>query len=112
MVGINDINNNKPVFQEVTELQEAAWGGFLALSHLSLFPQCHNYSQSAMVVENQPPGTGVLRVQAQDADLGVNGQVKYGIMHRDGVSSGFHIDPDTGNQTHTHGRDSAFTLSP
>lgn len=28
MVGINDINNNKPVFQEVTELQEAAWAGF------------------------------------------------------------------------------------
>lgn len=61
-------------------------------------------------MENQPPGTGVLRVQAQDADLGVNGQVKYGIMHRDGVSSGFHIDPDTGNQTHTHTGET--TLSP
>lgn len=49
-----------------------------------------------MVLENQPAGTFVLQVQAQDADTGVNGEVKYGIMHRDGVSSGFHIDPDSG----------------
>ncbi|KAM7382855.1 hypothetical protein PAMP_002554 [Pampus punctatissimus] len=73
IVGINDINNNKPVFQE-----------------------CQNYSLNAAVLENQPPGTFVLRVQAHDADMGVNGDVKYGIMHRDGVSSGFDIDSDTG----------------
>ncbi|XP_022617734.1 neural-cadherin-like [Seriola dumerili] len=73
IVGINDINNNKPVFQE-----------------------CQNYSLNAAVLENQPPGTFVLRVQAHDADMGVNGEVKYGIMHRDGVSSGFDIDPNTG----------------
>uniref|UniRef100_A0A4W6DCA0 Si:dkey-22o22.2 n=1 Tax=Lates calcarifer TaxID=8187 RepID=A0A4W6DCA0_LATCA len=73
IVGINDINNNKPVFQE-----------------------CQNYSLNAAVLENQPPGTFVLRVQAHDADMGVNGEVKYGIMHRDGVSSGFDINPDTG----------------
>ncbi|KAM3873528.1 neural-cadherin [Diretmus argenteus] len=73
IVGINDINNNKPVFQE-----------------------CQNYSLNAAVLENQPPGTFVLRVTAHDADMGVNGEVRYGIMHRDGVSSGFNIDPDTG----------------
>ncbi|XP_030606404.1 neural-cadherin [Archocentrus centrarchus] len=73
IVGINDINNNKPVFQE-----------------------CQNYSLNAAVLENQPPGTFVLRVQAHDADMGVNGEVKYGIMNRDGVASGFDIDPDTG----------------
>ncbi|XP_044062896.1 neural-cadherin [Siniperca chuatsi] len=73
IVGINDINNNKPIFQE-----------------------CQNYSLNAVVLENQPPGTFVLRVQAHDADMGVNGEVKYGIMHRDGVSSGFDINPDTG----------------
>ncbi|XP_051921985.1 neural-cadherin [Hippocampus zosterae] len=73
IVGINDINNNKPIFLE-----------------------CQNYSSKAAVLENQPPGTFVLRVQAQDADMGVNGEVKYGIMHRDGVSSGFDIHPDTG----------------
>ncbi|XP_008429010.1 neural-cadherin isoform X1 [Poecilia reticulata] len=71
IVGINDINNNKPVFDE-----------------------CQNYN--AAVLENQPPGTFVLRVEAHDADMGVNGEVKYGIMHRDGVSSGFDIDPHTG----------------
>ncbi|XP_053349522.1 neural-cadherin [Clarias gariepinus] len=73
IVGINDINNNKPVFEE-----------------------CHNYSLNALVPENQPPGTVVLRVQAHDADTGVNGEVKYGIMQRDGASPGFTIDPNTG----------------
>nr|XP_046255492.1 neural-cadherin [Scatophagus argus] len=92
IVGINDINNNKPVFQE-----------------------CQNYSLNAVVLENQPPGTFVLRVQAQDADMGVNGEVRYGIMHRDGVSSGFDIDPDTGVITTTTSfdreRHREFTLS-
>ncbi|KAM8870426.1 neural-cadherin isoform 2-T2 [Spinachia spinachia] len=73
VVGINDINNNKPLFHE-----------------------CQNYSHHAVVLENQPPGSFVLRVQAHDADMGVNGEVKYGIVQRDGVSSGFVIDPDTG----------------
>ncbi|XP_030639003.1 neural-cadherin [Chanos chanos] len=73
IVGINDINNNKPVFEE-----------------------CHNYSINALVPENQPPGTFVLRVHAHDADIGVNGEVKYGIMQRDGVTPGFTIDSDTG----------------
>lgn len=51
---------------------------------------------NALVLENQPPGTFVLRVQAHDADTGVNGEVKYGIMQRDGASPGFTINPDTG----------------
>uniref|UniRef100_A0A3Q3N5U2 Si:dkey-22o22.2 n=1 Tax=Mastacembelus armatus TaxID=205130 RepID=A0A3Q3N5U2_9TELE len=92
IVGINDINNNKPVFEE-----------------------CQNYSLNAGVLENQPPGTFVLRVQAHDADMGVNGEVKYGIMHRDGLSSGFHINPDTGVITTTTSfdreRQREFTLS-
>ncbi|XP_076827668.1 neural-cadherin [Brachyhypopomus gauderio] len=73
IVGINDINNNKP-----------------------LFNGCHNYSSNALVLENQPPGTFVLRVQAHDADAGVNGEVRYGLMQRDGASPGFTIDPHTG----------------
>lgn len=72
----------------------AAGQTHLCSCHVS--PQCQNYSQNAVVLENQPAGTLVLRVQAQDADMGVNGEVKYGIMHRDGVSSGFAIEPDTG----------------
>ncbi|XP_062393955.1 neural-cadherin [Sardina pilchardus] len=80
IVGINDINNNKPVFDENT----------------SPPPQCQNYSVSTWVLENQPPGTFVLRVHAHDADIGLNGDVKYGIMQRDGASAGFVIDPDTG----------------
>ncbi|MGH0141278.1 UNVERIFIED_CONTAM: hypothetical protein FKN15_078002, partial [Acipenser sinensis] len=73
IVGINDINNNKPVFRE-----------------------CTTYSDNAWVLENQPQGTFVLQVEAYDADIGVNGEVKYGIMHRDGTTSGFIINPDTG----------------
>ncbi|NXU52532.1 CADN protein, partial [Turnix velox] len=73
IVGVNDVNNNKPVFRE-----------------------CPYYSDSTWVLENQPPGTYVLQVEAYDADLGVNGEVKYGLMHRDGASLGFSIHPDTG----------------
>ncbi|XP_053251573.1 neural-cadherin-like isoform X2 [Podarcis raffonei] len=73
VVEINDINNNKPVFRE-----------------------CAYYSDSTWVLENQPPGTYVLQVEAYDADFGVNGEVKYGLMHRDGASPGFSIDPDSG----------------
>ncbi|KAJ0066520.1 hypothetical protein NL108_014275, partial [Boleophthalmus pectinirostris] len=78
LVGINDINNNKPIFT-----------------------QCSEYSAQASVLENQPPGVSVLRVQAQDADLGQNGEVHYGLMERDGVQSGFSIDPLTGVITTT-----------
>lgn len=65
-----------------------------------------------MVLENQPAGTHVLRVQAQDEDMGTNGQVKYGIMHRDGVSSGFDIDPDAGDQPHTRRRPPPLAACP
>ncbi|NXG51462.1 CADN protein, partial [Psilopogon haemacephalus] len=82
IVGVNDINNNKPVFRE-----------------------CAYYSDSTWVLENQPPGTYVLQVEAYDADLGINGEVKYGLMHRDGASLGFSIDPDTGVITTTRSFD-------
>uniref|UniRef100_A0A8C9MJX2 CADN protein n=1 Tax=Serinus canaria TaxID=9135 RepID=A0A8C9MJX2_SERCA len=82
IVGVNDINNNKPVFRE-----------------------CAYYSDSTWVLENQPPGTRVLQVEAYDADLGINGEVKYGLMHRDGASLGFSIDPDTGVITTTQSFD-------
>ncbi|XP_006274014.3 neural-cadherin [Alligator mississippiensis] len=82
IVGINDVNNNRPVFRE-----------------------CTYYSDSTWVLENQPPGTFVLKVTAYDADLGLNGEVKYGLMHRDGASPGFNIDPDTGIITTTQSFD-------
>lgn len=49
------------------------------------------------MLENQPPGTFVLQIEATDADEGANGRVKYGMMHRDGVLPAFRIHPDTGN---------------
>ncbi|XP_073411096.1 neural-cadherin-like [Dendrobates tinctorius] len=73
MVRVDDINNNKPIFY-----------------------QCADYSKNASVLENQPPGTYVLQVEAKDADSGVNGQVKYGIVHREGSLPAFTIHPDTG----------------
>lgn len=90
------------MFEEVTELTVLLenksfcffYYKFSLLIGMFLCPQCQNYN--AAVLENQPPGTFVLSVQAYDADMGVNGEVKYGIMHRDGVSSGFEINPDTG----------------
>ncbi|XP_040264889.1 neural-cadherin-like [Bufo bufo] len=73
MVRVDDINNNKPIFY-----------------------QCSDYSKNASVLENQPLGTFVLQVEAKDADSGVNGQVKYGIMHREGSLPAFTIHPETG----------------
>ncbi|XP_018422727.1 PREDICTED: neural-cadherin-like [Nanorana parkeri] len=73
IVGINDVNNNKPIFRE-----------------------CLQYSENTWVLENQPPGTFVLQAEAYDADTGVNGEVKYGIMNREGASPAFSIDADTG----------------
>ncbi|CDQ95363.1 unnamed protein product, partial [Oncorhynchus mykiss] len=100
IVGINDINNNKPVFEEVREGHLTHYWCVTREREMTERErgtcQCHNYSINTVVLENQPPGTSVLRVHALDADMGVNGEVKYGIMHRDGTSSGFVINPDTG----------------
>uniref|UniRef100_A0A8C8R7D8 Neural-cadherin n=1 Tax=Pelusios castaneus TaxID=367368 RepID=A0A8C8R7D8_9SAUR len=73
IVGIDDVNNNKPIFQK-----------------------CQYYREHASVLENQPAGTFVLQVEATDADEGSNGRVKYGLMHRDGALPAFNIHPDTG----------------
>uniref|UniRef100_A0AAQ6IRH7 Neural-cadherin-like n=1 Tax=Anabas testudineus TaxID=64144 RepID=A0AAQ6IRH7_ANATE len=73
IVGVDDVNNNKPVFEE-----------------------CQQYREQASVLENQPTGTFVLQVHAVDADEGANGKVKYGLMHRDSAMPAFRIHPDTG----------------
>ncbi|XP_041123428.1 neural-cadherin [Polyodon spathula] len=73
IVGIDDINNNKPIFDK-----------------------CQNYREHASVLENQPAGTLVLQVHADDADEGTNGKVTYGFMHKDGTVPAFRIHPETG----------------
>ncbi|XP_077166172.1 neural-cadherin-like isoform X2 [Paroedura picta] len=73
IVHVDDVNNNKPVFQK-----------------------CQHHREHASVPENQPVGTFVLQVEATDADEGANGRVKYGLMHRDGALPSFNIHPDTG----------------
>ncbi|XP_061577385.1 neural-cadherin-like isoform X1 [Cololabis saira] len=73
IVGVDDVNNNKPIFEE-----------------------CQAYREQASVLENQPTGTFVLQVHAEDADEGANGKVKYGLMHRDSAMPAFKIHPDTG----------------
>ncbi|XP_053305782.1 neural-cadherin-like [Spea bombifrons] len=74
VVTVDDVNQNKPVFH-----------------------QCAQYHHHAVVLENQPPGTFVLQGEAKDADVGVNSQVKYGIVHREGSLPAFSIHPDTGS---------------
>uniref|UniRef100_A0A3Q2XMW5 Neural-cadherin-like n=1 Tax=Hippocampus comes TaxID=109280 RepID=A0A3Q2XMW5_HIPCM len=73
IVGVDDVNNNKPIFEE-----------------------CQQYREQASVLENQPTGTFVLQVHAVDADEGANGKVKYGLMHRDSAMPAFRIHPDSG----------------
>ncbi|XP_066290641.1 neural-cadherin-like [Branchiostoma lanceolatum] len=71
VVGINDINNNKPDFTE-----------------------CAEYVPS--VPEGQPSGTFVIQVTASDADQGSNGRVTYSIVHREDSETMFNIDADSG----------------
>uniref|UniRef100_A0A3Q3XD46 Uncharacterized protein n=1 Tax=Mola mola TaxID=94237 RepID=A0A3Q3XD46_MOLML len=73
IVGVDDVNNNKPVFEK-----------------------CQQYRESTSVLENQPAGTFVLQVHAVDADEGSNGRVTYGFMHKDSTVPTFSIHPDTG----------------
>ncbi|XP_072007544.1 neural-cadherin-like isoform X2 [Engystomops pustulosus] len=73
IVLINDVNKNKPTFKE-----------------------CLQYSENSWVLENQLPGTFVLHVEAEDPDIGLNGEVKYGLMHREGSIPAFIIDAHTG----------------
>uniref|UniRef100_A0A673XXT8 Neural-cadherin-like n=1 Tax=Salmo trutta TaxID=8032 RepID=A0A673XXT8_SALTR len=73
IVGVDDVNNNKPIFEK-----------------------CQQYREQASVLENQPTGTFVLQVHAVDADEGANGKVKYGLMHRDSAIPAFRVHPDTG----------------
>ncbi|XP_029949454.1 neural-cadherin-like [Salarias fasciatus] len=73
VVGVDDVNNNKPVFEK-----------------------CQQYRESTSVLENQPAGTFVLQVHAVDADEGSNGRVTYGFMHKDSTVPAFSIHPDTG----------------
>uniref|UniRef100_A0A8C2H084 Si:ch211-186j3.6 n=1 Tax=Cyprinus carpio TaxID=7962 RepID=A0A8C2H084_CYPCA len=73
IVGVDDVNNNKPVFEK-----------------------CAEYKEKASVLENKPAGTFVLQVHADDADEGANGKVTYGFMHKDSTIPAFSIDPETG----------------
>ncbi|XP_061620755.1 neural-cadherin [Phyllopteryx taeniolatus] len=73
VVGVDDVNNNKPVFEK-----------------------CQQYREKTTVLENQPAGTFVLKVHAVDADEGSNGKVTYGFMHKDSTVPAFRVDPDTG----------------
>ncbi|XP_037102848.1 neural-cadherin [Syngnathus acus] len=73
VVGVDDVNNNKPVFEK-----------------------CQQYREKTRVLENQPAGTFVLQVEAADADEGSNGKVTYGFMHKDSTVPAFSIHPDTG----------------
>ncbi|XP_077475964.1 neural-cadherin [Stigmatopora argus] len=73
VVGVDDVNNNKPVFEK-----------------------CQQYREKTTVLENQPAGTVVLQVHAADADEGSNGKVTYGFMHKDSTVPAFSIHPDTG----------------
>ncbi|XP_049326854.1 neural-cadherin [Astyanax mexicanus] len=73
IVGVDDVNNNKPIFEK-----------------------CHQYKERASVAENKPAGTFVLQVHAVDADEGANGKVTYGFMHKDSTVPAFNIDPETG----------------
>ncbi|XP_077982689.1 neural-cadherin-like [Glandiceps talaboti] len=67
VIGVNDVNNNRPIF-----------------------PNCDTYEPK--VAENLPDGTIVIQVSASDADVGINGQVRYNIVRRETAALDFRID--------------------
>ena len=72
VVFITDVNDNKPVFSD-----------------------CATYSPK--IEEGAPNGSPVVRVQATDADKGVNGQVKYSIVQQPNQKgTKFTVDEETG----------------
>jgi Cadherin domain len=72
VVFITDVNDNKPVFHD-----------------------CASYSPK--IEEGAPNGSPVARVQATDADKGVNGQVKYSIVQQPNQKgTKFTVDEETG----------------
>lgn len=72
VVFITDVNDNKPVFTD-----------------------CATYSPK--IEEGAPNGSPVVRVQATDADKGVNGQVKYSIVQQPNQKgTKFTVDEETG----------------
>ena len=72
VVFITDVNDNKPVFND-----------------------CGKYSPK--VEEGAPNGSPVIKVQATDADKGVNGQVKYSIVQQPNQKgTKFTVDEETG----------------
>ncbi|XP_033753809.1 LOW QUALITY PROTEIN: neural-cadherin-like [Pecten maximus] len=70
IVEIKDINNNNPGF-----------------------PSC-NYQPNVM--ENQPIGTRVVQVRAEDNDRGPNGQITYSVVTPAYQTKNFDVDPDNG----------------
>ncbi|XP_076020955.1 protocadherin gamma-A11-like [Genypterus blacodes] len=53
----------------------------------------------ASLPENSPIGTAVLTIEANDADEGINGEVRYGLDHLSEKSNIFSVDPATGEVT-------------
>ncbi|KAJ7985830.1 hypothetical protein DPEC_G00344550 [Dallia pectoralis] len=125
IVGVDDVNNNKPVFEKVrffysfdarlgseagdwsphrqqTAGREKRGDSRYAVLEPSppLCParlaECQQYRERSTVLENQPAGTFVLQVHAVDADEGSNGMVTYGFMHKDSTVPAFSINAETG----------------
>lgn len=58
-------------------------------------PEFNQEAYSASISEDAPVGTSVVQVHAFDADLGLNGQVRYTFAGRDGDGA-FVVDPTSG----------------
>lgn len=67
---VKDVNDNPPLFSQ--------------------------QSYNAMVKENEPPGLSILTVLASDADVGLNGEVRYSIKGEANIANLFTVDSKSG----------------
>ncbi|CAL4108899.1 unnamed protein product [Meganyctiphanes norvegica] len=70
-ITVSDVNDNSPVFSQM--------------------------SYRASVLEDEPAGTSLLQLKAQDADAGLNGRVRYTFEGGDDGKGAFSIDPTSGS---------------
>ncbi|XP_030641031.1 cadherin EGF LAG seven-pass G-type receptor 3 [Chanos chanos] len=101
VVDVNEGKNKEEVYSEGKTDIPAMGRSRRAANRHPHFPQ---YNYQVQVAENQPPGTSVIAMSAEDPDAGEAGRLTYSIapLMNSRSLDYFHIDPITGLLTTTH----------
>uniref|UniRef100_A0A673HI73 Cadherin EGF LAG seven-pass G-type receptor 3-like n=1 Tax=Sinocyclocheilus rhinocerous TaxID=307959 RepID=A0A673HI73_9TELE len=97
-------NNSKVEFQEYIEEQTGVPPVGRSRRAANRHPHFPQYNYQVQVAENQPPGTSVITMTAEDPDAGEAGRLSYSMapLMNSRSMDYFQIDPITGLLTTTH----------